>query len=73
MQDPQLKEDIKFLLSFVPARNTEEVTEGLSPMFYVTNTYAGDVELAKRVGEILRRYDIDPSCFDEDEELEEDN
>lgn len=54
----QVKEDIKFLLSFTPASDPAEVEQGLAPMFYITGTWEGDVELAKRVHEIRARYDI---------------
>lgn len=54
----QIKEDIIFLLSFVPAKDPKQVEKGLAPMFYVTGTYEGDVELAKRAQEIQNRYGI---------------
>ena len=56
--DAKVKEDIKFLLSFTPSDNPDEVPEGLAPMFYFTNTYEGDVELARKVHAIRERYDL---------------
>ena len=66
----QVKEDIKFLLDFTPASDPSEVVPGLAPMFYITGTYEGDMQLAERVHEIRDRYDImvtDPK----DEDFEE--
>jgi hypothetical protein len=54
----QIKEDIKFLLSFAPARDPKKVEKGLAPMFYVTGTYDGDVALAKKAQEIQIRYGV---------------
>lgn len=54
----QVRKDIEFLLSFAPALDPEQVSPGLAPMFYVTGTYEGDVELARKVKEICDRYDI---------------
>jgi len=65
----QVRSDIEFLLSFVPATKAEQVSEGLAPMFYVTGTYEGDVKLATRVQEICERYDI-VLDYDEDEDFE---
>lgn len=73
MSDNQLKEDLIFLLSFAPARSTRDVAKGLAPMFYVTGSYKGDLEIAKRVEDILVRHGIDLSKLDEDEDLEEEN
>ena len=61
--------DIEFLLSFVPATRPDQVTEGLAPMFYITGTYEGDLELARKVQEICERYDI-VLDHDEDEDFE---
>lgn len=66
-----LKEDLKFLISFVPARTTTEVVEGLSKMYYVTGSYEGDVELATRIENIMERHGIDPSEIDENEDFED--
>ena len=54
----QVKEDVEFLLEFMPAKDPAEVAEGLAPMFYVTGTYEGDVKLADRVRDIRERYEI---------------
>ena len=54
----QVKEDVEFLLEFMPAKDPSQVAEGLAPMFYVTGTYEGDVELAGRVRDIRERYEI---------------
>ena len=66
----QVKEDIKFLLSFTPASDPAEVEPGLAPMFYITLTYEGDVALAKRVKEIRDRYHIEVEN-PEEEDFEE--
>jgi len=68
MDTEQLHEDLKYLLSFAPAQCPSEVIEGLSPMFYITNTYDGDVEIAQRIKDIHVRYNI--KIDDEDEDLE---
>jgi len=65
----KVRSDIEFLLDFVPATNPEQVSEGLAPMFYITGTYEGDVELATRVQEICSHYDIILD-HDEDEDFE---
>jgi hypothetical protein len=54
----QVKEDVEFLLEFMPATEPSQVREGLATMFYVTGTYEGDVELADRVRDIRERYEI---------------
>lgn len=66
----QVKEDIEFLLSFTPASDPAEVSQGLAPMFYITGTYEGDLKLAERVHDIRDRYDI-PVGDPEEEDFEE--
>lgn len=68
MTTPQLKDDIKFLLSFAPALSPDDVTDGLSSMFYITTTYKGDLALAERVEAICERYDININDFVSDDE-----
>lgn len=68
--DAKVKEDIEFLLSFTPTDDPDAIPAGLAPMFYITNTYKGDVELAKRVHQIRDYYDI-PVGDPEDEDFEE--
>lgn len=63
----QIRKDIEFLLSFVPAKHPSEVEKGLAPMFYVTSSYEGDMELATRVQAICERYAT--SLDDEDEDF----
>lgn len=70
MADDQMKDDIRFLISFAPARTTDEVAEGLQSMFYVTGSYEGDVALAQRVEDIVSRYGIDFDEIDEEEDFE---
>lgn len=65
----QVKEDVEFLLSFTPASGPSEVAPDLAPMFYVSGTYEGDVEIAKRVQIIRERYDIEMN--DEEEDFED--
>lgn len=68
--DAKVKEDMEFLLSFTPTDDPDAIPSGLAEMFYITQTYEGDVELAKRVHEIRDRYGIavaDP----EEEDFEE--
>lgn len=62
----QIRQDLEYLLSFVPARCREDVDKGLAPMFYVTGTYEGDIALADRVKEICERYNIEENDDDED-------
>lgn len=59
-------EDIKFLLQFAPATCPDQVVDGLISACYVTGTYAGDVELAKRTKLIIDQWKI--SLNDDDEE-----
>jgi len=54
----QVAQDIKFLLSFAPATSADQVVPGLFPTAYVTLSYEGDLEIAKRIEAIVRRYDI---------------
>lgn len=65
----QVRADIEFLLSFAPATDPDQVSEGLAPMFYITGTYEGDVKLARRVHEICERYGI-VLDYDETEDFE---
>jgi hypothetical protein len=65
----QVKEDVEFLLSFTPASDPSEVAPDLAPMFYVSGTYEGDIEIAKKVQIIRERYDIETN--DEEEDFEE--
>jgi len=67
----EIQEDIRFLLSFVPAKKPEEVEDGLSPMFYLTLTYKGDVALAKRVAAICEKYGIDNTQEEEEDYADE--
>lgn len=64
----EIRKDIAFLLSFVPAKHPDEVDAGLAPMFYVTGSYNGDVDLAARVSEIVERYGVEDYYNEEDEE-----
>jgi len=45
----ELEEDCKFLLSFAPFGY---VPEKVSPMFYKTGTYTGDLEMYDRIMQI---------------------
>ena len=54
----KVKEDVEFLLTFTPADDPAKVEPNLAPMFYVTGTYEGDLELAEKVKRIRERYDI---------------
>ena len=65
----KVRSDIEFLLSFVPATDPDLVVKGLAPCFYVTGTYEGDVDLARKAQEICERYDIELD-HDEDEDFE---
>jgi hypothetical protein len=68
----QLRDDLKFLLSFAPAQSPEHVVAGLAPMFYVTLTYEGDVALAARIEEIRNRYAISEEELDDYDDYDED-
>ena len=52
-----IKNDIKFLLSLLPTW-AKEVPAGFDPTMYGTCSYAGDLEVNKRVREIEDRYDV---------------
>lgn len=66
----QVKEDVEFLLEFMPATDPSQVVQGLATMFYVTDSYEGDVKLAERVQGIRERYEI-VSRNDEEEDFGE--
>ena len=68
--DAKVKKDIEFLLSFTPTDDPDAIPSGLAPMFYITNTYEGDVELAKKVHAIRDYYGI-PVVDPEEEDFEE--
>lgn len=53
------KKDVEFLLSFAPAFARDEVEDGLAPMFYITNSYAGDMRLIGRLSDIIDEYGLD--------------
>jgi len=53
-----IRKDIEFLLRFIPATDPAQVEQGLAPMFYITGTYEGDVDLATKVKTICDRYGI---------------
>lgn len=66
----KIRSDIEFLLTFVPAKHSDDVEKGLAPMFYVTSTYEGDVKLARRVQSICERYGIEQdTCADDEEDF----
>lgn len=65
----QVKEDVEFLLEYMPATDPSQVVDGLASMFYVTGTYEGDVALATRIRDIRERYDV--ASHDEEEDFEE--
>jgi len=67
----QVRKDIEFLLTFVPATDPAKVVKGLAPMFYVTGTYEGDVELAKKAKAIIDRYDIEVDDPEEEDFADE--
>ena len=48
----ELEKDCKYLLSFAPHRYPPEK---MSPMFYKTGTYEGDVEISERIKKIKSR------------------
>ena len=66
----KVKDDITFLLALAPASDPNDVEPNLAPMFYITGTYAGDVDLAGKIKEIKDRYDIQ-EVAPEDEDFEE--
>jgi hypothetical protein len=53
----RLREDVRFLLSFVPPWAKEEPPEGMDPRFYGTLTAAGDREIVARVKAIQAQYE----------------
>jgi len=53
-----IKNDIKFLLSFAPREEPEDLPRGLDPTFYFTLSYEGDMEIAKRIKNIEVKYGI---------------
>ena len=67
----QVRKDIEFLLTFVPATDPAKVVKGLAPMFYITGTYEGDVKLAKRAKAIIERYDVEVEDPEEEDFADE--
>lgn len=66
-----VKDDIRFLLTLAPsALDPNDVAPDLSPMFYVTGSYEGDVKLISRIKDIRERYDLHEMA-PEDEDFEE--
>ena len=69
----EVKDDIRFLLKLAPsALDPKDVEPDLSPMFYFTGSYEGDLELITRIRDIRDRYDIH-EIAPEDEDFEEIN
>lgn len=68
----EIKDDIRFLLQFVPEIDPDKVVSGLPNMYYLTGKYEGDVEIAVKANEIMERHDIDPSSLSWNKENEED-
>lgn len=64
--DEQAKKDIKFLLSFAPAETPEQVEPDLSPMYYITGRYDGDVKIAGKIQEIRNRHGIEVGESEDD-------
>lgn len=64
--EEQVKHDIKFLLSFAPAETPEQVEPDLSPMYYITGRYEGDVKIATRIQEIRARHGIEVGESEDD-------
>ena len=58
MNSKQLREDIEFLLSFVPGW-AKEAPPGLCPTFYGTLTQEGDQKVVDRVNEIRARIGLE--------------
>lgn len=54
----QIRDDFKFLLSFVPETDPGRIDDDLMPMFYVTGSYQGDVDIANRASKIMEKYGI---------------
>jgi hypothetical protein len=55
----QVKDDISFLLSFVPATHPDDIEEDMFSSYYMTGSYDTEVELINRVRDIVVRYEID--------------
>ena len=68
MDTEQLNKDLEYLLKFAPAQCPSEVEPDLSPMYYITASYAGDVEIAQRIVDIRERYSVTIDHDDEDME-----
>lgn len=54
----ELKGDMEYLLSFVPATDPSDVEPGLPAMCYITGTYDGDVAVIQRVADIKAKYNL---------------
>lgn len=66
-----VQDDIRFLLKLAPsALDPNDVEPDLSPMFYVTGSYEGDLKLVTRIRDIRERYNIH-EIAPEDEDFEE--
>ena len=67
--DAQLKNDILFLLSFVPALNKDAVIPDLCATFYFTGSFNGDLELVSKIENIVNRYGVDVDEVDDVEDF----
>jgi len=56
--DSETKEDMEFLLNFVPATDPIQVQEGLVSVCYITGEFAGDVKLAEKIKKIIDKYSL---------------
>lgn len=54
----ELVDYLKFALSFAPKEQPEDVPQGLSPMFYLTTSYEGDLKIAEKLKEIRTKLRI---------------
>ena len=63
----QIKEDMEFLLHFVPAMDPSQVEPDLMNYQYITGYYDDDVKIVERIADIIERNGLTPP----DEELED--
>lgn len=54
----QVKQDLEYLLKFVPATDPQQVQPDLPSVCYITGTFEGDIEVAERVKNIVCEHEL---------------
>ena len=54
----ELKADMEFLLSFVPATQVSQVVSGLVSVCYITGNYEDELKLVEKIENIMGKYNL---------------